>query len=1522
MSYGIKYKLEAFARKNTDVYRVDIYEEGYAGAITYKNIGAGHLRLAKSAGIIQKTSLFISIQADTDFEFTGFFQYDNFKYKVVLNKNGTAIWSGYLISESYNEPYKNPPYDVELVATDNLGLLENYTFNNSGNQTYLAALKHCIDNTGLELDYNIAVDLYESTMSASGTLFDQLYFNGDIFEDEKCSDVIKSLLPFGATITQKNNAWLIRRPREDAEKSHHNYYHNAGALVYSGTVSGETVLTMGDLYTGGVYPIGMPLLEMQHAWRNAVIKKVLGKKESFFLNHDFAMGDDYWFDVTGGVFSVISTDSNYYAKIGGYSTPGGNKYIEQGITVEATSDDFVFECQYDAIAYTRFTQLVGYSNISVTVRIQVQLGSYYLTTEGWTTTASIMEFPIESSVGAPTWKELKIITANLPASGTLYVRLYQIEHVAFPPRSQSAIIGSVFTNIKAYTQTLSDHVSDQEYDIDLLENAVESGSVIEIKPVTLPNIDNASIIFANGNYLSGGTLTNLWENNGDSALYIQEVIAKQLDAYYGKVYHRISGCLWRGSGLHLNAISQHAKNNNRKFIVESGEWYILDDEYNLVWLEVAGTGTAIAIEDTPINWDFSNLELLNDHNGIGSSSILPDGILDGGFIYKKSNFDVLVTAARYVIGNQIYESPDTNFTLDTAHASLSRWDVLYFDTEGSAGILTGTPAADPQLPQIDPTTQLKGAYIEIPGAAAGVPLDNQESVYSDNAEWTGTANGVTVDFDSTTSPYDGTKCIDVEEISDGDYIKFSSTSKTIADYETLSFNMKLKSAILPEDNHALVCSLYASGEPVTTKQKVKFDNFYENNWQNVALSVSEFDTAATDFDEVRFEWENPNAETFEGFYIDLIELQKGIDQPIPMIHRPVTIHPDSIDYLEISRGQVLKLLIGALPGNDNHSALSNLDADDHLHYLNITRGDARYYTETELNTSGAGGAVHWNNVTNKPTYDNYVSWRLRIYDTTYGNATILIGSGEQFLIESGDGIAINSNFYSSANIEIINTKPGIWTDAGTYAHLNSNNNIRLAMYDVISWRTTSASVTGSNHFQIVPAAGSLLIQYGSTPATKFEFFLNGSFGLGGASGYVLPGTDGAANQILVTNGTGTLSWTNQPSAGVTDHGALTGLTDDDHTQYLNTTRGDARYYTETELNTSGAGGAVHWNNLTNKPTFYSGWNVYVNGVLKGAVLTGKYVNFIAGTGINLSHSLSGQDHLITLTCTVSGGGGASPPTTITPTTTNNDSGSYHTHQFDPAGSSTQVQFNDGGDLGASSNFTFNKTTGAVELDGTGTYLDISRNGTTKLTIWTSSTNAVSIDGNANADRLSFTDWNNINFADSYTTDSYLFIKDSNSTKKTYVLKIENSSATATNFAIKDNGDLVWLDNTLSSLSTGTADNDKLVTKGYVDDADASDNRLKTNIKTILNPLGIIKKLRGVHFNWRKNKAKSIGFIAQEFEQVLPELVHENSKGLKRIDYRKVAALLVEGMKEQQQQIDELKEMINNLKSIKNENRND
>ena len=105
----------------------------------------------------------------------------------------------------------------------------------------------------------------------------------------------------------------------------------------------------------------------------------------------------------------------------------------------------------------------------------------------------------------------------------------------------------------------------------------------------------------------------------------------------------------------------------------------------------------------------------------------------------------------------------------------------------------------------------------------------------------------------------------------------------------------------------------------------------------------------------------------------------------------------------------------------------------------------------------------------------------------------------------------------------------------------------------------------------------------------------------------------------------------------------------------------------------------------------------------------------------------------------------------------------------------------------------------------------------------------------------------------------------------------------------------------------------------------SDERLKDNVTTIQNPLDKIKALRGVEYDWnagnRKGK-RDLGLIAQEVEMVIPEIVHEHELPLidgesdtiyKTVDYEKMVAVLIEGMKEQQSQIDELKSEISKLK---------
>ena len=91
----------------------------------------------------------------------------------------------------------------------------------------------------------------------------------------------------------------------------------------------------------------------------------------------------------------------------------------------------------------------------------------------------------------------------------------------------------------------------------------------------------------------------------------------------------------------------------------------------------------------------------------------------------------------------------------------------------------------------------------------------------------------------------------------------------------------------------------------------------------------------------------------------------------------------------------------------------------------------------------------------------------------------------------------------------------------------------------------------------------------------------------------------------------------------------------------------------------------------------------------------------------------------------------------------------------------------------------------------------------------------------------------------------------------------------------------------------------------------SDKKLKENIKPIENSLDTVLNLKGVTFDWKKSDGildikKDIGFIAQEVQEVIPELVRENEDGLLSMRYQGITPILVEAIKELKAEIEELK----------------
>jgi hypothetical protein len=88
----------------------------------------------------------------------------------------------------------------------------------------------------------------------------------------------------------------------------------------------------------------------------------------------------------------------------------------------------------------------------------------------------------------------------------------------------------------------------------------------------------------------------------------------------------------------------------------------------------------------------------------------------------------------------------------------------------------------------------------------------------------------------------------------------------------------------------------------------------------------------------------------------------------------------------------------------------------------------------------------------------------------------------------------------------------------------------------------------------------------------------------------------------------------------------------------------------------------------------------------------------------------------------------------------------------------------------------------------------------------------------------------------------------------------------------------------------------------------SDINLKTNISQIADPLEKVMQIRGVTFNWKEGNRNSAGVIAQEIEKVLPELVH--GEETKTVNYNGLIGLLIECVKKQQEEIEELKKKVN------------
>ena len=255
------------------------------------------------------------------------------------------------------------------------------------------------------------------------------------------------------------------------------------------------------------------------------------------------------------------------------------------------------------------------------------------------------------------------------------------------------------------------------------------------------------------------------------------------------------------------------------------------------------------------------------------------GLQLGGIVTWDSLMVFDVTAATYCINNKSYSSASGRITLNAAHSTLNRVDVIALDTLGAIVKITGTPSANPSIPQVDLRSQLYLTAIYIP-AGSTIPINVVSTLIWDenigSPEYNATTSDAGISFINTTTPYHKVRATSVSaDASSRSMLYSGSPSYTITDYSSLRFFINLNAGTTTDNCQVAVYLI--SGSNVSSGVMLDatngFNTTVQGSYQNITIPLSEFSflTPQTTIDGIYFKFN-----TLRGFYLDYITLNGGV----------------------------------------------------------------------------------------------------------------------------------------------------------------------------------------------------------------------------------------------------------------------------------------------------------------------------------------------------------------------------------------------------------------------------------------------------------------------------------------------------------------------------------------------------------------------------------------------------------------------------------------------------------------------
>ncbi len=254
-------------------------------------------------------------------------------------------------------------------------------------------------------------------------------------------------------------------------------------------------------------------------------------------------------------------------------------------------------------------------------------------------------------------------------------------------------------------------------------------------------------------------------------------------------------------------------------------------------------------------------------------------LVSGGQVTWESDYTYRVSAAEFYIWGTRYTSAEQVISLDAADATNDRIDVIAVDDTGTVVKVTGVAAAPPTEPSVDPTTQLKLAFVWVTAATSEPPDVSNMTLYAEDdgapSEWNWTASAGSWVLDSHNNPRTGTHCIEGTSTANNSYVQGQIGSGTIDPtlYDTLVLFVRSKASWVAK--RCLSVQWQNAGVRVGNARTIAtgtygFDSGVTGAYQQVAIPISDFAIASGSLvNQLRIS----DSGGAIGFYIDDIILQ-------------------------------------------------------------------------------------------------------------------------------------------------------------------------------------------------------------------------------------------------------------------------------------------------------------------------------------------------------------------------------------------------------------------------------------------------------------------------------------------------------------------------------------------------------------------------------------------------------------------------------------------------------------------------